>query len=62
MDKKSETVSIRVTPEEKERVVNLAEQEQRKVSDTLHRLIFAGQHSQDLLSLAGKHCKQRRTA
>ena len=51
MEKKSETVSVRVTPLEKEVVFALAEHEQRKVSDALHRLIFAGKVSQHLQSL-----------
>jgi hypothetical protein len=59
MDKKTETVSIRVTPEEKEQIVELAASEERKVSDTLHRLIFAGQHNQDLICIEEKQSKQK---
>jgi hypothetical protein len=63
MDKLSETISIRVSPEEKERVELLAKKLERKVSDTLHKLIFADHFHQDLL---GGFCPQnkrdRRTA
>lgn len=45
MEKKSETVSVRVAPFEREVIFALAEHEQRKVSDALHRLIFAGKGS-----------------
>jgi hypothetical protein len=53
-EKKLNTVSIRITDPEKEAVRQLAHDEQRSVSDTLHRMLFAGYGSQQLHCLLGK--------
>jgi hypothetical protein len=57
--KKSEIVSIRVTPEERDRLLMIAKWEDRNVSDTLHRLLFGGRKKQGLL---GQHCKRTEAA
>ena len=60
MDKKIMTVSIRVTPEERDRLLKIAQWEDRNMSDSLHGLIFGrgGKGSQSKHGLLGK----RRTA
>jgi len=57
--KKTEIISIRVTPEERDRLLMIAKWEDRNVSDTLHRLLFGGHRKQGVL---GKLCKRTEAA
>lgn len=58
--KRSEIISIRVTPEERDRLLKIARWEDRNMSDSLHGIIFGrgGRGSQRIQGLLDK----RRTA